>query len=96
MSIEPDLEYINALMEAVGGMAVLEPRKDFDNALLGVIDRCGSNAVACYDANKVIEVYVERDGLTQEEAVQFFYFHTLGAYSGDEAPYYMFSKPGFL
>lgn len=61
----------------------------FEDALIGTVEHFGSSQrsfVALYDASKCIEILVERDGMTFEEAVEFFEFNTLGAYAGPHTP----------
>jgi hypothetical protein len=45
--------------------------------------------VAVYDIDKCIDVLVERDGMTPEEADDFLSFNTLGAYVGENGPMYV-------
>jgi hypothetical protein len=45
--------------------------------------------VAVYDIDKCIDVMVERDGMTPEEADEFLSFNTLGAYVGENGPMYV-------
>lgn len=63
----------------------------FEAAFLGVINpiAVGHKAIAVYDRAKCIEILVERDGMTEEEAEEFFEFNTAGAYAGDQTPVYL-------
>ena len=45
--------------------------------------------VAVYDIDKCIEVLVDRDGMSHEEADEFLSFNTLGAYVGQNGPIYI-------
>lgn len=45
--------------------------------------------VAVYDINKCIEVLVDRDGMSHEEADEFLSFNTLGAFVGENGPIYI-------
>lgn len=58
----------------------------FDEALIGVVGRCGMNTVALYDTDKCIQILMERDGMTCEEAVEYFEFNVSGSYVGDNTP----------
>jgi hypothetical protein len=42
--------------------------------------------VAVYDYEKCVEILVQRDGMTDEEADEFLQFNTLGAYVGENGP----------
>ncbi len=61
----------------------------FDDAILGVCERAGSLDVVAYDANKCIEILMERDGMGFEEAVEYFGFNVLGGYVGDRTPVFI-------
>jgi hypothetical protein len=58
----------------------------FDEALIGTVSRCGMNTVALYNTFKCIEILMVRDGMTEEEAQEFFEFNTLGSYVGENTP----------
>lgn len=57
-----------------------------DEALLGVGFRFGVEPVALYDSEKCIEVLMKRDGMTREEADDFFGFNIAGAWLGQGTP----------
>ena len=44
---------------------------------------------AVYDEAEVLALYVERDGMTPEEAREFFDFNVAGAYVGDRTPIFL-------
>tara|TARA_R110000824_G_scaffold33328_1_gene106779 strand:- start:70 stop:390 length:321 start_codon:yes stop_codon:yes gene_type:complete len=56
----------------------------FDDALVGYIERAGMPSIACYDKHKCIEILAK--DMTYEEAVEYFYFNTAGAYVGENTP----------
>ena len=56
----------------------------FDGALVGYIERAGMPSIACYDKDKCIEILAK--DMTHEEAVEYFYFNTAGAYVGENTP----------
>ena len=56
----------------------------FDDALVGYIERAGMPSIACYDKDKCIEILAK--DMTYEEAVEYFYFNTAGAYVGENTP----------
>ena len=41
----------------------------FDDAIMGYAGRCGMNDVLLYSTNKIIQILMERDGMTDEEAI---------------------------
>jgi hypothetical protein len=58
-------------------------------ALVGYTVNHHHPTVAVYDIEKCIDVLVERDGMTPEEADEFLSFNTLGAYVGENGPLYV-------
>jgi hypothetical protein len=61
----------------------LAPREEFDGALLRVED-----GVAIYSAERVIEVYMSRDGMSEEVARDFFLYNCEGGCPLPHAPHY--------
>ena len=39
-----------------------------------------------YDTDKCLAILRERDGMTEEEAEEYFYFNVVGAWVGDYTP----------
>ena len=64
-------------------------RLDFAGAFLGVTNDDPPKAV--YSEEKVLDVVVNRDGMTYEEAIDFFEFNVRGAYVGDQTPLFILS-----
>lgn len=59
----------------------------FDEAILGVAERIGMEAVVAYSTPKIIEI-LSRD-MTEDEAVEYFEFNILGAYVGERTPIFV-------
>ena len=57
----------------------------FEPAFIGVVESFGGKAKACYSAEKCIDVLVD-DGMTYEEAVEYFSFNVEQAYVGEHTP----------
>ena len=55
---------------------------------MGVGRRCGFE-YAIYDEEKCWEILGERDGMSREEAVDFFEYNTIGAWVGDDTPIFV-------
>ena len=60
----------------------------FDEAIIG-IGRQFNKQLVIYDEDKCIQILMERDGMTDEEAIEFFEFNVVGAYVGDHTPIYV-------
>lgn len=61
---------------------VLAPRDRFDSAIIGY-----ENKRVVYSEEAIIQIYME-DGMTEEEAIEFYEFNTKGAYMGKYNPIY--------
>ena len=64
----------------------------FDDAILGIGSRVGSETLVVYDADKIVEVLETRDRMTNEEAWEYFYYNIHGAYVGEHTPIYLFTE----
>lgn len=58
----------------------------FEEALVGVGERCGMGPTAIYDYHKSIEILMKRDGMTEEDAVEYFEFNVIGGFVGERTP----------
>lgn len=59
---------------------------DLKGAIIGVVERFGMQPLILLDREKCIEIFMNRDGMTEEEAEEFFEFNTIGAWMGDGTP----------
>lgn len=60
----------------------------FEDALVGVVSRCGMSPVAVYSTSKCIQILIE-DGMDEEEAIEYFNFNVIGAYVGESTPMFI-------
>jgi hypothetical protein len=59
----------------------------FEKAFMGVLRRYGQSvAVPLYDYNKCLEVLMNRDGMEEDEAVEWLEVNTLGGWLGEGTP----------
>lgn len=65
----------------------------FDDCIVGVGYRCGSEPVVAYDMDMIISKMMDRDGMSYEDAVEFFEFNQLGAYVGKQTPIFLNRNP---
>lgn len=61
-----------------------------DTAYIGYIERHNEPRIAVYDAEKCIQVFVDRDDMSYEDAQDWFFFNVAGAYVGEQTPAYLF------
>ena len=64
----------------------------FDNCLIGTV-MLGTKVVACYDVALVIKQHMS-DGMTEDEAWEYFEFNQLSAYVGDNSPVFLVRDAG--
>ena len=57
-------------------------------AILGYIERIGSNPLIVYDREICIQIFM-REGMTHEEAEEHFSYNVIGAYQGEGTPVFM-------
>lgn len=60
----------------------------YADCILGVAERFGGPPVAVLDLEKML-TKLRQDGMTDEEALEYFEYNILGAYLGEETPVYM-------
>ena len=58
----------------------------FDDCVVGVVERFGQEPCLAYDRAKIIKKMVERHGMTESEAMEFYEYNQLGAYVGSTTP----------
>jgi hypothetical protein len=60
----------------------------FDDAILGIVEQF-NRAFVVYDRQKVIDTLIERDGMTHEDAEEWFVFNIVGSWVGEATPGYL-------
>tara|TARA_R110000787_G_scaffold9962_1_gene34346 strand:- start:900 stop:1115 length:216 start_codon:yes stop_codon:yes gene_type:complete len=60
----------------------------FDEAIIGIGSRCSQPDIIAYDVKKCIEILMNQ-GMTDEEAVEYFEFNVVGAWVGEETPIFV-------
>ena len=63
----------------------------YDDCIIGIVEKYGSEPCVCYDLNKMIAKMVS-DGMTEYEAYEHFNFNILGSYVGKDTPCFMSFK----
>ena len=61
----------------------------FEAAIVGIAERCSEPALVVYDADRCIEILIERDGMSWEEACEFFSVNVLGSWVGKHTPLFL-------
>lgn len=63
----------------------------FDEAIIGIGERCGQPSVLVYDYRKLTGVYVKL-GMSEEEAVEWIDFNVAGAWMGPHTPIMLYGE----
>jgi len=61
----------------------------FENAFLGIAIQFGNPPHAVYDRKKCIDILMEDDNMSYEEAEEYFQFNVEGAYVGKSTPSFL-------
>ena len=83
--LEKAIEYMNDCDLSFVLLGSEKEQMDFADAFVGVVD----DSIAVYEREKVIEVFMNRDGMSDIEAVEWFDYNVQGAYMGEQTPLYI-------
>jgi len=63
----------------------------FEKAFLGILRRCGQSIpIAIYDYGRCMDILMERDGMEEDEAVEWIEHNSIGAWVGEGTPAMLF------
>ena len=80
MNVKDKLQFIN---ESYPDVLIAD---GFDKAIMGIVERSGMNPVVLYNKNKCIDIMIKRDKMTEEEAIEFYYYNVVGSHMGEYTP----------
>ena len=60
----------------------------FDDAILGVVERCSQPTLICYDYRKCVEILMGK-GMDEDEAAEWMSFNVVGAWVGEYTPVFL-------
>jgi len=75
---------INEHLENIGENALL--MDGFDEALIGFSQRINEPLLAVYSWEKMMNVCMKRDGMTEDEADEYISYNCIGAWVGEQTP----------
>ncbi|CAB5222298.1 hypothetical protein UFOVP361_98 [uncultured Caudovirales phage] len=58
----------------------------FDDAIIGYSQRINDPILAVYSWDLMVKILMERDGMSDEEAMEYIDFNCLGAWVGEQTP----------
>lgn len=59
----------------------------FDEAFIGITSRINESETAVYSYEKMVNLLIERDGMTEDDAIEYIEFNCQGAWVGDQTPH---------
>ena len=68
----------------------------FEDALIGLGMKKGSENSLVYDYEKCVEILIEREGMSHEEAIEWMEFNVVDAYVGPTTPIFVHTDPDYL
>jgi hypothetical protein len=80
---DKQFRFIKSTVSGINEKALLAD--GFETALIGYVE-IFHNTIALYDKEKCIQILVDRDKMTRDEAIEFFEFNTQGASAGENTP----------
>ena len=67
-----------------------------DDAIIGVATRPNMEDVLAYDVDKIIEILMKRDGMSYEEAFEFYGYNIASAWVGETTPVFIDKNEYFI
>jgi hypothetical protein len=84
-----DWDWVGAHVATIGTIEPEALKVDgMDTALIGVVQQFNKHFL-CYSMAKIIEILMDRDGMTELEALEFYNFNIVGAYMGEFTPVFL-------
>lgn len=74
---------LEELFDSAFGAVILT---GFDDAIIGLVEEFGNGPRILYSREKILQIMVERDGMTYEDAMEFYDFNILGLHAGEQNP----------
>jgi hypothetical protein len=67
-----------------------------DDAILGIAYRAGAAPLVAYSTSQCIQILMDRDGMSHDEASEFFEFNIVGAFVGPGTPVFVQQRDEIL
>ena len=77
------IDYID---ENAEGAVILS---DLDDAIIGVVEEFGNGPRILYSTEKIIQILIDIDGMSEEEAVEYYGFNIVGMFAGEQNPVFL-------
>jgi len=77
---------LNKINESAEGSVILT---GLDDAILGIVEEFGNEPRVLYSKEKIINILVEKEGMSESEALEYYDFNILGMYVSDQNPVFL-------
>ena len=61
----------------------------YDDCIVGVVERFGQDSYFIYDKDLVLEKLQKENGMSYEDALEYYEYNQLGAYVGERTPAFL-------
>ena len=75
----------------INDKALFLEEKEMDEAILGIAQSFGKEPIVAYSVPKILNVLMTRDGMSYDDADEFFQFNILGSYNGECMPVFIYT-----
>jgi hypothetical protein len=65
----------------------------FEDAIIGIGTQFNITDLVCYNYDKCVEILMTRDGMKEEEAIEYMEYNVVGAYIGENTPIFIRELP---
>ena len=62
---------------------------DLDDAIIGIVEEFGNGPRILYSTEKIIQILIDRDGMSEEEAIEYYGFNIVGMFAGGQNPVFL-------
>jgi len=74
---------IEEIEEQAEGAIILDGLND---AIMGIAEEFGNGYRIVYSKSKIFQILMNRDGMTEEESIEFYEYNILGLYASPQNP----------
>lgn len=64
----------------------------FDDAIIGIAERINLEPIVAYSVEKILDIMIKRDGMTYEEALEYYDYNIAGAWMGEHTPVFIITN----
>lgn len=64
----------------------------FDDAIIGMAERINLEPIVAYSVEKILDIMIKRDGMTYEEALEYYDYNIAGAWMGEHTPVFIITN----